>query len=111
MENVLTTIIDNLVPLVITALGGVLTWIGTKIKTYYEEKAKDEKVKAVINSTVKYVEQVYKDLGGVEKLAKAKESALELLSSKGITITDIELTILIESFVNGLKTETKEETE
>ena len=46
------------------------------------------------------MEQLYHDLGGPEKLEKAKASAVEMLNEKGIPITDLELSMLIESAVS-----------
>ena len=59
--------------------------------------------KEIVKDTVNYVEQVFKDIHGAEKLEKAKEKALEWLNEKGIKISETELEILIESAVNGLK--------
>ncbi len=103
MEEVIKTIVDALIPVLITVIGGLLTWLGTKIKSYFDEKRKDETVDKILGSTVKYIEQVYKDIHGEEKLKKAKEIASGWLKSKKIKISDEELNILIESFVNGLK--------
>lgn len=88
-------------------LTGVASFIGMKVKKIYEEHVNTKTKEDVVASTVKYVEQVYKDIHGAEKLEKAKEKALEWLNEKGISISDIELEILIEasvnSFNNGLK--------
>ena len=43
------------------------------------------------------VEQVYKDLHGDEKLNEALTAASAMLAEKGITITDLELRVLIEA--------------
>ena len=43
---------------------------------------------------------VFDDLGSPEKLEKAKESAVEKQKEKGIPITDLELSMLIESAVS-----------
>lgn len=98
MNEILITILNALVPILIT-------WLGTKIKNYYDEKTKNETVKNIAEHTVKYVEQVFTDLKGVEKLEKAKNVAIDWLKDKNIKISDAELTILLESFVNGLKTD------
>ena len=42
---------------------------------------------------------MYKDLHGDEKLQKALEVASDMLLTKGITISDIELRMLVESAV------------
>ena len=53
-------------------------------------------------TTVKYIEQIYKDVHGTEKLRKAKETMLTLLEEKGIKISDVELVILLESAVKDM---------
>lgn len=53
----------------------------------------------VISLSDKAVEQMYKDLHGDEKLQKALEAASDMLLTKGITISDIELRLLIEAAV------------
>lgn len=82
-------------------LTGVVTYVGLQIKKLYEKHIDTQVKKDVVDSTVKYIEQVYKDIHGEDKLNKAKEKALEWLNEKGITISDTELEILIESAVNG----------
>ena len=49
------------------------------------------------------VNQLYYDLDGPEKLQKAIESASEMLAAKGITVTDLELRMLLEAAVNAAK--------
>lgn len=91
-----------LIPALMTILTGVATWIGTKIKSVIEEKAKNEKVKDVIYDVVKYVEQTSKELTSSEKFKLAVDEATKWLNSKSIYISDLELKIMIESTVNTL---------
>ncbi len=49
---------------------------------------------------VRFVEQVYKDLHGPEKLAQAMAKASEILEGYGITISESELVAMIEAAVN-----------
>ena len=85
-----------------TFLTGVFTYIGNKLKKTYEEKVTNDTTKAVIKDVVQFVEQVYGDIHGKEKLQKAIEQASTILQSKGIKITDTEIMMLIESAVYGL---------
>lgn len=87
--------------IIVAILTGVASFIGMKIKKIYEDHINTKTKKDVVDTTVKYVEQVYKDIHGQEKLIKAKEKALEWLNEKGISISDTELEILIEASVNG----------
>lgn len=80
----------------LTALAG---FIGTQIKKIYENHVNDETKQKVVATCVKAVEQLYQDLNGEEKLNKAKENIVAMLSTKGIEISDIEIDMLIESCV------------
>lgn len=101
MENILETIQPYILEIIVAILTGVASFIGMKIKKVYEDHINTKTKKDVVDTTVKYVEQVYKDIHGQEKLIKAKEKALEWLNEKGISISDTELEILIEASVNG----------
>ena len=89
--------------IIMMILTGVVTWLGNKINKIYNEKIKNETIRNVINDCVKYVEQKSKTEKVQNKYLLAKEKALNILMSKGIDITDDEIDILIESFVNSLK--------
>ena len=91
--------------IIMMILTGIVTWLGTTIKKVYNEKVKNETIRNVINDCVKYVEQKSKTEQVINKYILAKEKALNILTSKGIDITDDEIDILIESFVNSLKEE------
>lgn len=84
-------------------LTAVASFIGLKLKGIYEKYINDKTKRDVVDSTVKYVEQVYKDLKGDEKLNVAKENIIALLNEKGIYITDLEMDVLIEAACNGFK--------
>lgn len=99
---------------VLTALAG---YLGIVVKNLYQKYINDKTKQDVAKTCVRAVEQLYKDLHGEEKLQKALESASEMLANKGITITDIELRILIEAAVaefndafNRTETDTEHET-
>ena len=79
---------------VVVALGG---YIGIVVKNLYAKYVNDHTKQAVAATVVKGVEQIYKDLHGEEKLNKALEAAAELLMGKGISVTDLELRMLIEA--------------
>ena len=81
---------------ILTALAG---YLGIVIKNLYEKYINDKTKKDIAKTCVQAVEQLYKDLHGDEKLQKALEAASDMLMSKGITITDIELRMLIEAAV------------
>ena len=72
------------------------------MKSAYEQKVNTETAKVVVENAVRFVEQVYKDLHGKEKLEKAVEQVSQILASKGINLSEAEINMLIESAVYGL---------
>ncbi len=96
---------DNLIQILATIITAVASFIGMSIKKAYTKYVDTKTKKEIVDSTVKYIEQIYKGvmISNGDKLSKAKEKALEWLNSKGLKISDTELDILIESAVNGLK--------
>lgn len=85
--------------LLLTVITGFFAFLGTALKKVVEDYVKDQKKKEIIKNAVKSVEQVYKNLHGTDKLDKAMENASQMLSQKGIDITELELITLIESAV------------
>lgn len=81
---------------IITAVAG---YIGIMVKNLVTKYLNDKIKKDVAKSAVQFVEQVYKDIHGEEKLKEALVAASEMLAEKGITVTDLELRVLIESAV------------
>ena len=79
---------------ILTALAG---YIGIVAKRLYTKYVNDMTKQAVAKTVVQAVEQIYTDLHGEEKLNKALEAASEMLAEKGITITDLEMRMLIEA--------------
>lgn len=86
-------------PLILTALTGVAGYIGLRLRAKYEEHVNTETKERIVRICVKAAEQLYHELSGEEKLAKAEEAAVEMLRAKGIPITELELRALVESVV------------
>lgn len=86
-------------PILYTVLTAVFAWLGVKIKTLVDKYLNNKIKKDVAHTIVKATEQLYKDLHGEEKLNKALSAASSMLSEKGITVTDLELRMLIEAAV------------
>lgn len=101
MSEFLSTIQPYLLEVIVAILTGIATYIGTRVKKLYEEKVNTETKEKVVSTVVNAVEQLYKDLKGEEKLNKCIENATEMLNEKGITVTELELRMLIESIVNS----------
>ena len=92
---------SNLLEIIVTLFGALATYLGNRIKQKYEEKINTETKQKIVKTCVNAVEQLYKDLKGEEKLEKAKENIVEMLNEKGLTITELELDMMIEEVVNG----------
>lgn len=101
MKELFSAIQPSLIELFLGILTAVATYIGTKIKKIYEEKINTETKEKIVITVVNAVEQLYKDLKGEEKLNKCIENATEMFNEKGISVTELELRMLIESTVNG----------
>ena len=87
--------------LIATAITAIFGYIAIVAKTMYQKHVNTQTKRDVVDTVVRGVEQIYKDLHGPEKLAKAMEAAAEMLLEKGITVTEFELNMLIESVVGS----------
>ena len=99
MKEIIIQMITEYLPVILTT---IFTVIVARVKLLYKEYVNNDTKKNVAETTVKYVEQIYKDLHGAEKLEKAKESMLSLLKDKGIKINEIEMVMLLESAVKDM---------
>ena len=81
---------------IVVALAG---YIGIVAKNLCTKYINDKTKTAVAKTAVQFVEQVYKDLHGEEKLNRALSAASEMLAEKGIAASDLELRYLIEAAV------------
>lgn len=81
---------------ILTALAG---YLGIVIKNLCQKYLNDKTKQDVAKTCVKAVEQIYKDLHGEEKFNKALECISDMLAEKGITVSEIEMKMLIESAV------------
>ena len=100
MNTIFTDFINNYgMDILYTIVMAVVGYVGIVLKNLYQKYVNDATKKAVVNTCVQAVEQIYTDLHGQDKFNKVVESASEMLNEKGITITDIELKMLIEAAV------------
>lgn len=91
-EYIMFTYGNQIVGMIIVAIFGVMG--------LYAKKFLNDKTKLLIaKSVVLFVEQVYKNLHGEEKLQKALERASKLLAEKGIKFSANEMETLIEAAV------------
>lgn len=81
---------------ILTALAGVLALAVKNLATkYINTKVKQEIARTVVQG----VEQCYNYLNGPEKLERAMEAAADMLNAQGITVTELELMMLLEAAV------------
>lgn len=102
-------IINSIIPLLITASTGIISYIGITLKNKLVEKVDNDTKKSLVETTVKYVEQVFCDVHGKEKLDIALQKAEELFKEKGIQIGTTELEMMIEEVVNNLNNTRQDE--
>lgn len=81
---------------ILTALAG---YLGVVIKNLCQKYLNDKTKQDVAKTCVKAVEQIYKDLHGEEKFNKALEYISDMLTEKGIAVSETEMKMLIESAV------------
>lgn len=106
MLEIVREYIPEVMAALVAFLTAILSYAVTVIKAKVTEKINDEEMHHIIDNVVRYVEQKAKTLGTMtseEKKALAIEKAQEWLMSKGITVSDTELEILIEAAVQGLQ--------
>lgn len=86
-----------------TIVMAVATYIGVTVKKIYQKHVNDNTKEKIVRTVVKAVEQMYKDLDGEEKLEKAIENITEMLREKGLSVTELEVKMLIEAAVTEMK--------
>ena len=96
IENFINNYGTEILYAIFTALAG---YLGIVVKNLYQKYVNDSTKKAVVKTCVQAVEQLYQDLHGEDKYNKVVESVTDMLNEKGITITDIEMKMLIEAAV------------
>lgn len=89
-----------LTQIIVIIVVAIATWLGTQVKNLYKKYVTTEIKKSVAKTAVRFVEQIYIDIHGREKLEKAMERASQILAEYGITISDVELIALLEAAVN-----------
>lgn len=97
-----------LAPLLETVIGALALLLGYYVKKYINskiDKDKQAEIRENVKAAVEFVEQISKtdlSMHGAEKFQAAKDRAVLLLNEKGISVTELQLETLIESFVQGM---------
>lgn len=98
----LNEIMPSLLSFVGTVVAVLFGYLGVKLKQLYNKYVDTQVEKDVVYSTVKYVEQIYTDIHGEDKLNEALKQASSILQEKGIQVSQDQLKTLIESAVYGM---------
>lgn len=86
---------------VLEILAAILTIIGAYLGTKAKSLLNDKTKRNVAETCVLFVEQVYKDLHGEEKLSVAISSFSEMLAEKGIHCSELEMRALLEAAIGS----------
>ena len=93
---------------VITAVAAI---VAKSVTAIYNKVANTKEKREVAKIVVMAVEQIFKTLHGPEKFEKALEYLLQLLTEKGISITELEAKTLIEAAVGEFNNVFQDEVE
>lgn len=86
----------EIIAMIVAVVFGGLGFVARNlVKTYLNDKRKQDIAKAV----VRFVEQCFKELHGEEKLKAALNRASTIMAEKGIDFSETEMETLIESAV------------
>ncbi len=84
---------------------GILSYIALDIKKVHKKYVQDKTKKDVVKMVCNYVNEVYPTSTSEDKLNIAFNSAREILKEKGITISDLELKVLLHNSIYIMKNE------
>lgn len=97
MNNILANYMSQIVLSLFLMLAA---WLGVQAKNLCNKYVTTEVKQSVCRTCVRFVEQVYTDLHGREKLHKAMERATQILATYDIHISEDELEAMLEAAVN-----------
>lgn len=91
--------------IIYTIITAILGYLGITIKGLIAKYLEDKTKREVVRSCVRAVEQMYKDLHGEEKVTHVAKYVTDILATKGIEISDSEIRVLLEQFVQEMNAE------
>lgn len=95
-ETIITTYGNTVIGLILAVVFGALGIIAKQLAGRFIDTPVKE---AVARTAAAFVEQIWKDIHGAEKLQKALETAEILMKKKGVDFDAEEMKILIEAAV------------
>lgn len=99
LNELINQICSNVLQIILV---GVFSYVGIAVKNLNKKYINTETKRVIIKDCVKCVEQIYTDLHGDDKKTECENIIVQLLYEKGITITQTELEVMIESAVQEL---------
>lgn len=99
MNEIFSTYALEIIKAIVLMIAG---YVGIVIKNLAAKYITTDTAKKVADTTVKYVEQIYTDIHGEEKLNKALALASDILETKNIVISEQELYALLEAAVKEM---------
>ncbi len=91
-----------------TVVMAIAGYVGIWVKNFITKYLNDKTKRDIVRTCVKAVEQIYKDLHGPDKFNEVVKSAVEMLAERGITITELEIKMLVEAAVCEFNEKLKE---
>ena len=95
--------------LIYTVVTAILGFIGIALKNILERFVNDKRKQKIVETCVNAAEQIYKELKGKEKLEKVKENIVAIVNEKALTISELEMDMLIEAAVAEMNKQLKKE--
>lgn len=89
----------------------VLMIVSTHVARKYNKLEKNKLIYNIITICVNAVEQVYNNCDGKEKYNECVKLVNQMLTKRGLKVTEAEIKILIESIVNTFNVEKQQEKE
>lgn len=96
MEEFINAYFMEILGAIITGIAG---YIGVVVKNLVTKYLNDQTKRSIAKTVVQFVEQVYKNLHGEEKLNAALATFSEMLTERGITVSEVEMRVLLEAAV------------
>lgn len=109
MEFLKEFILENGLELIYVIVATVISFFTYKIKNTYTKYVNTETSKSIVELCVNACEQIYTEEDGTEKYEIALNNIKEILESKNINLTDLEIEMMIEAFCNSLKSDDTDE--
>lgn len=95
--------------IIYTIATAILGFIGMTVKNIIEKYVDEKKKEKIVETCVKAAEQIYKELKGNDKLEKVKENIISMLTEQGLTISELEMDMMIEAAVAEMNKQIKKE--